>query len=185
MRTFSFHSIKTLVSYFIATGFGSGYSKYMPGTIGTLWAWIMFLILDYLFIDITLFIIILITFIVGIATSGFVEDHLKKKDASEIVIDEIVAFWLILFFLPRWDESLPTEQAIDYSYLFIQIQAFVIFRFFDICKVWPTNIIDKKVSGGLGIMLDDIIAALQTLFVLSIFFRFGLNHNLPGHESFL
>ena len=66
---------------------------------------------------------ILATFVVGIATSGLVEDHLKKKDASEIVIDEIVAFWLILFFLPRWDESLPTAQAVDYSYFFIQIQA--------------------------------------------------------------
>ena len=112
-------------------------------------------------------------------------DHLKKKDASEIVIDEIVAFWLILFFLPRWDESLSTAQAIEYSYLFIQIQAFVIFRLFDIFKPWPTNIIDRKVRGGLGIMLDDIIAAFQTLFVLAIFFRFGLNQNLPVYENFL
>ena len=46
----------------------------------------------------------------------------------------------------------------------------MIFRLFDIFKPWPTNIIDKKVRGGLGIMLDDIIAAFQTLFVLSIFF---------------
>ena len=91
MYTFSFHRMKAIVSYSIATGFGSGYSKYMPGTIGTIWAWIMFLILDYLFIDIVLFVIILATFVVGIITSGFVEDHLKK-DASEIVIDEIVAF---------------------------------------------------------------------------------------------
>ena len=185
MYTFSFHRMKTIVSYSIATGFGSGCSRYMPGTIGTIWAWIMFLILDYLFIDIVLFILILITFVVGIVTSSFVENHLKKKDASEIVIDEIVAFWLILFFLPRWDESLPTAQAIDYSYLFIQIQAFVIFRFFDIFKPWPTNIVDKKVRGGLGIMLDDIIAAFQTLLALSIFFRFGLNQNLLAYENFL
>lgn len=185
MYTFSFHRMKTIVSYSIATGFGSGYSRYMPGTIGTIWAWIMFLILDYLFIDIVLFIIILTTFVVGIVTSDFVENHLKKKDASEIVIDEIVAFWLILFFLPRSDESLSSAQAIDYSYLFIQIQAFVIFRLFDIFKPWPTNIIDKKVHGGLGIMLDDIIAAFQTLFVLSIFFRFGLNQSLPVYENFL
>ena len=181
MYTFSFHRIKTIVLYSIATGFGSGCSKYMPGTIGTIWAWIMFLILDYLFIDTVLFIIILSTFVVGVVASGFVEDHLKKKDASEIVIDEIVAFWLILFFLPRWDEGLSTVQAIDYSHLFVQTQAFVIFRFFDIFKPWPTNIIDKKVGGGLGIMLDDIIAAFQTLFVLSIFFRFGLNQSLLIH----
>ena len=126
MRTFSFHRMKAIVSYSIATGFGSGYSKYMPGTIGTIWVWIMFLILDYLFIDIVLF-NYFNTFVVGIVTSGFVEEHLKKM--PEIVIDEIVAFWLILFFLPRWDESLFTTQAIDYSYLFIQILAFVIFRF--------------------------------------------------------
>ena len=54
MYTFSFHRMKTIVSYSIATGFGSGYSRYMPGTIGTIWAWIMFLILDYLFVDIVL-----------------------------------------------------------------------------------------------------------------------------------
>ncbi|MDA9719616.1 phosphatidylglycerophosphatase A [Betaproteobacteria bacterium] len=177
--------MKTIVSYSIATGFGSGYAKFMPGTIGTIWAWIMFLILDYLFGDIVLFVIILTAFIVGIVTSGFVENHLKKKDASEIVIDEIVAFWLILFFLPRWDESLSTVQVVNYGYLFIQIQAFVIFRFFDILKPWPTNIIDKKVRGGLGIMLDDIVAAFQTLFVLSIFFQFGLNQNLLAYEKFL
>ena len=185
MYTFSFHRIKTIVSYSIATGFGSGYSRYMPGTIGTIWAWIMFLILDFLFIDIVLLIIILITFVVGIVTSGFVEDHLKKKDASEIVIDEIVAFWLILFFLPRWDENLFTTQAIDYSYLFVQIQAFVVFRFFDILKPWPINIIEKKLRGGIGIMLDDIVAAFQTLFVLSIFFHLGLNQNLLMFENFL
>jgi len=92
---------------------------------------------------------------------------------------------LILFFLPRWDKGLFTAQGIDYSYLFIQIQAFVIFRLFDVLKPWPTNIIDKKVRGGLGIMLDDIIAALQTLFVLSIFFRFGLNQSLLVYEIFL
>ena len=178
MNTFSFHRMKIIVSYSIATGFGSGYSKYMPGTIGTIWAWIMFLILDYLFIDTVIFLIILTTFVVGVVTSSFVEDHLKKKDASEIVIDEIVAFWLILFFLPSWDDSLPTAQTTHHSYLFVQIQAFVIFRLFDIFKPWPTNIIDKKVRGGLGIMLDDIIAAFQTLFVISVFFRFGLNQNL-------
>ena len=92
---------------------------------------------------------------------------------------------MILFLLPRSNESLSAAQAIDYSYLFIQIQAFVIFRLFDIFKPWPTNIIDKKVRGGLGIMLDDIIAAFQTLFVLSIFFRFGLNQSLPVYENFL
>ena len=79
MYTFSFHKMKTIFSYSIATGFGSGYSKYMPGTIGTIWAWIMFLILDHLFFDIALLIIILITFLVGIVTSDFVEEHLKKK----------------------------------------------------------------------------------------------------------
>ena len=88
MYTFSFHRMKTIVSYSIATGFGSGYSKYMPGTVGTIWGWIMFLILDYFFIDTTLFIIIVVTFIVGIVTSGFVEDHLKKKDASENSVQE-------------------------------------------------------------------------------------------------
>ena len=70
--------------------------------------------------------------------------------------------------------------SIDDSYLFIQIQVFVIFRFFDILKPWPTNIIDKKVRGGLGIMLDDIVAAFQTLLVLSIFFSFWIKSKLAS-----
>ena len=95
MYTFSFHKMKTIFSYSIATGFGSGYSKYMPGTIGTIWAWIMFLILDYLFIDIVLFIIILTTFVVGILTSGFVENHLNPvmelsfSDLKNLIIENI------------------------------------------------------------------------------------------------
>ena len=79
MRTFDYLRVKTIASYSIATGFGSGYSKYMPGTIGTIWSWISFLILDYFFTDIFLLLIIITTFVIGTVTAGFVENHLKKR----------------------------------------------------------------------------------------------------------
>ncbi len=174
MPIFDFSRVKTVVSYSIATGFGAGFSRYIPGTVGTIWAWITFLILDYILTDVFLIFTILSTFIIGILVSNFVEEDLKKKDASEIVIDEIVAFWVVLFFLPRGDDLLVLSHGPGNDFPLIQIQAFFLFRFFDIFKPWPTNWVDKKVHGGLGVMLDDIVAAFQTLLILSVLHRLEL-----------
>ena len=167
-------AFKRVTFYLIGTGLGAGNSRYMPGTVGTIWGWALFLIFDYLFTDALLFAIIFFSFLIGVAASDFIEGEQKEKDPSKIVIDEMVAFWLVLFILPRGNDGLYIVQNSDTDFFLIQIQAFFMFRFFDIVKPWPTNIVDKRVSGGLGVMLDDIVAAFQTLIIFSIFYRFEL-----------
>jgi phosphatidylglycerophosphatase A len=71
-----------------------------------------------------------------------------RKDASQIVFDEVVGAFISVFLLPK---------KIEYIIL-----AFFIFRFFDIVKPYPIRKIDEKVKGGFGVMLDDVIAAVYT-----------------------
>ena len=80
---------------------------------------------------------------------------LNSPDDSSIVIDEIWAIWLVMLFVmpaPFW------QQAI----------AFALFRLFDIWKPYPIRLIDSKWKGGLGVMMDDVVAALYTLLVFSL-----------------
>ena len=81
---------------------------------------------------------------------------MKIKDPSCIVIDEIVAFLALLIYLQ------PDAVELFYS--------FMLFRFFDILKPFPINILEKKFEGGFGIMIDDIAAAIYSAFII-IFFR--------------
>jgi phosphatidylglycerophosphatase A len=76
------------------------------------------------------------------------------SDHSAIVWDEVVAFWLVLAFLPTdW---------------FTQLVAFALFRFFDIAKPPPIGVVDARLKGGFGIMFDDLLAAFFTLFLFAI-----------------
>ena len=87
-------------AFFISLGFGSGLSKFAPGTVGTLWSWAIFLVLENFFnLDHFLFFLPFIFFI-SIWACNITIKKLKKDDPSEIVIDEIVAFWVILSLLP-------------------------------------------------------------------------------------
>ena len=86
------------------------------------------------------------------------QKEVGKTDKSEIIIDEVVGQFLVLMF-------------IDLEILNI-LFAFILFRFFDILKVFPANIIDREYSGHYGVILDDIIAAIQTIIVILIF-KFG------------
>ena len=163
----------TKVSVFLATGCGVGTAKYFPGTVGTLWGWASFLILDWLMGDLELAIFIGISFFVGVFVSSIAEKEIGKDDPSEIVIDEIVAIWLVLLFVPSSLESSLIIYSIEFTDFFYQLAAFIMFRFFDIIKPWPVNLIDSKIKGGFGIMLDDVVAGFQTLIVSSIFFKYG------------
>ena len=131
--------------HMLAFGFGSGLSPKAPGTVGTLaalpfWFWIssLSLILQLLFI--------LVAFIAGVYICGKTSADLKVHDHGGIVWDEFVGVWLTLIFVPA-------------SWLGL-VLAFIVFRFFDIVKPWPIKWLDKKVHGGFGIMIDDVIAGL-------------------------
>lgn len=139
-------------SRWIATGFGAGYFPVAPGTAGSLVGLVIFyLIQDAPWIYQSLFVIALTG--IGIYAAGQSEVFFKRKDPSEVVIDEMAAMALVLLFLPS---TWPWRLA-----------GFLLFRFFDIVKPPPTRYFEKF-SGGWGIMLDDLWAAACALFLLRI-----------------
>ncbi len=132
----------------IATFFFSGYLPKIPGTWGSLATLILWLLFPIKSLTINIIIIVFL-FIVGVIVSDSLEKKSGIKDPSFIVIDEVVGMWLTLTFIPI---------AARQDYLQI-ILAFILFRFFDITKIFPINKIEK-IKGGLGIMADDILAGL-------------------------
>ena len=150
------------LAHFIAMGFGSGLSPRAPGTAGTLWAWLAFLMIGFVFepSDAQWGVIIAVTFALGWWAATVTSTHLGQSDASAIVIDEIVAFWLVLLLV------MPTG-------FWGQLAAFGLFRFFDAAKPGPVRWADSLFKGfgargGIGILFDDIVAAGCTLLVIAL-----------------
>jgi phosphatidylglycerophosphatase A len=136
----------------LAFGFGSGLSPLAPGTVGTVIAVPIAIALQSL-PTAGFFIVLALMFLLGVKLCDRVSQQLGVHDHGGIVWDEIVGFCLSVAFIPlQWQWLLA---------------AFVLFRFFDIYKPWPIRQLDEKVSGGFGIMLDDIAAAIYTMIVLA------------------
>ncbi len=138
------------LKYIFATGFGIGYIPYIPGTIGSLVALLLFIFIpfqDYIWLAISI-----IMFLLGVWVSGTVEKD-KGKDPGIVVIDEFVGQWIALLFLPR--------------ILWIFIVSFFVFRILDIIKPFPAADLEE-LDGGIGIMLDDIIVAIYTNMALQL-----------------
>ncbi len=140
-------------SRLIALGFGAGLAPIMPGTIGTLWGWAAFLVMSHWFGAAALLAIAAAGFLVGIWACDRTARALGVSDHGGIVWDEIVAFWLVLVFVPPG--------------LGPQLAAFALFRFFDIVKPPPIRHYDAAIDNGFGIMLDDLLAAFYTLLVVA------------------
>lgn len=145
-------------AHFIALGFGSGLAPRAPGTFGTLAAWLLFPLLRTPISDFVFLALLTSFFVAGILAADRTGRALGVPDHGAIVWDEIVAFWLVLFFAPPG----LTWQAI----------AFLLFRFFDIVKPQPIRWADSRVGGGFGVMLDDIIAAGYAILALAVLKRF-------------
>ena len=141
----------------LSFGFGSGLIRPAPGTWGTLFAWLVFVVLDPWLDDAGWAIVIASTFVVGAAAAHRTGRALGRPDHGAIVIDEIVAFWLVLWLLPGG--------------VITQAVAFLGFRFFDILKPPPIRAVDQRFKNGVGVMLDDLLAALYTLLVASVLAR--------------
>jgi len=131
--------------HWLALGFGSGLMPKAPGTAGTLVAIPLILSTAALSFSLKLGILILIT-LVGIYLCGKSAELLGVHDHGSIVWDEIAGFYLTALFVP--------------VSLFWIVLGFIFFRIFDILKPWPIKQLDAQVHGGLGIMLDDIIAGV-------------------------
>ena len=137
---------------FLALGAGSGLAPVAPGTFGTLAAIPLLFIMPsnpWLYSAITV-----VLFVVGVYLCGSCASYLQTHDHPAIVWDEWVGLLLTMFLVPL---SIVTV-----------ILGFALFRFFDILKPWPIGLADKKVSGGLGIMIDDVLAGIMAAIVLHL-----------------
>jgi len=141
--------------HILSLGFGSGLSRLAPGTAGTLFAWAAFEVLNRYLTVTEWGLLIVVGFFAGIGITGFTAKKLRTEDPSAIVWDEIVAFWLVLLMVT----------PVDFEG---RLWAFVVFRFFDMVKPPPIRYFDRRFKGGLGIMLDDIVAAFFTLLVIAL-----------------
>jgi phosphatidylglycerophosphatase A len=137
---------------FLAFGLGSGLSRFAPGTMGTLVA-VPFALLLKLLPSVWFWVLIVVLFVLGIYLCGTTARRLGKHDPGGIVWDEMVGYWLTIAFVPA---SWPWLLA-----------AFILFRLFDIFKPWPIRQSERLFHGGLGIMIDDVLAAGYAMIVLA------------------
>lgn len=141
----------TTLSGFFALGFGSGLAPRAPGTCGSLIALPLAIPL-MLLSPLQLGAFLLVAFGFGIYCCEKTCQRMLVQDPGAIVWDEIVAMWLVLAFAPlKWHWWLA---------------AFLLFRLFDVTKPWPIRWLDQHIKGGLGIMLDDVLAAVYAIAVL-------------------
>lgn len=152
-------------AHVIALGFGSGLSPVAPGTVGTLWAWLAFIVMRPVLTDLHWALLLSLGTLVGWWACTVTARHMAVADPGAIVWDEVIAFWLVLWLVT------PTG-------LWGQLAAFVLFRFFDAVKPGPVAWADGLFKGrtgqpvgwaqGFGILFDDLVAALCTLMVLAL-----------------
>jgi phosphatidylglycerophosphatase A len=131
------------------TLFGVGYIPIASGTIASILAFLLYYT-GYLFIGSNIrylaIIFIALSFPMAIHCSLWGENFYQEKDPSKIVIDEFLGMLIALL-------------MVKFSFIYL-LFTLLFFRFFDIIKPFPINLVDKKVSGGIGIMLDDVIAGI-------------------------
>jgi phosphatidylglycerophosphatase A len=132
----------------IATGFYSGYLPRAPGTWGSLVGLALFFLLHTLSLEVYLAVVAGI-FVLGTFAAGEAEKIMDRKDPGLVVIDEIVGMLITMIAIP----ATPLTMALG----------FLLFRIFDIWKPFPIHLIDQRFHGGLGIMLDDVVAGIYSL----------------------
>jgi phosphatidylglycerophosphatase A len=144
-------------AHFIALGAGAGLAPMAPGTFGTLVAIPLALLLRAYAGAVEFVVAIVILSVVGVWAAQVTGRHLGVPDHGAIVVDEIAAFLLVLFLVgPDWNRV---------------AFAFLIFRLFDIVKPPPIRQLDAAMKNGVGVMLDDLLAAGYTLVVLAVWQR--------------
>ena len=144
----------------LSTFGGLGNLPFAPGTWGSLVSVPIGWFVIELFGNTSLLLVSFGVFAIGVWASSQYTKHRKNADPSSCVIDEVAGQLTVLSFF-----------AND---LVIMLFAFLTFRFFDIIKIWPTSWVDKNIHGGFGIMIDDIIAAAQSIVVMkfALFFLY-------------
>ena len=156
--------MKTITNIFVSL-FYSGYFKLWPGTFASVISiLILFPVIKYQLVSKEIFVYIF--FIIFTSSIFFIKKfslYTNTHDSGKIVIDEFLGIYLIFIFY----------DLIYFFNDFITIMlVFIFFRFFDIVKVFPANIIDKKMNNSLGVLLDDIIASIYTILFMYTFSKF-------------
>jgi phosphatidylglycerophosphatase A len=150
---------------FFSTGLYSGYCPVAPGTVGTMVAVFLYLVLSRL--SVLLYGATVVAFLfMACWFSGVAETVFEKKDSRRIVIDEFGGFLVTMAFLP------PRPLVV--------LSGFLLFRFFDICKPFPLKRVET-LRGGCGVVADDVLAGIYSNLVLHMgILLFGQNSSLPG-----
>lgn len=149
-----FPYMRKRLSRWVAFGFGSGLSRTAPGTVGTLAAWAVYALVAPWLSSPVAWAIVIGGFALGVWACGRAADDLGVADHGSIVWDEVIAFWALLLLVPASFGA--------------QFTALLLFRFFDIVKPPPIRQVDRHVKGGLGVMLDDLLAAGFALAVFKL-----------------
>lgn len=144
----------------LAFGFGSGLAPKAPGTFGSLAALLFFPFLALLSVPAYCAVLVLAS-LAGIAICGHAARALGVHDDGRIVWDEFAGQWITL---------LPLVPVLHWGVaeLVWLVAGFTLFRLFDIAKPWPIGYLDRKVHGGLGIMVDDLLAGIFAALVLAL-----------------
>jgi phosphatidylglycerophosphatase A len=155
------------ISINFLTMFGIGYSKFAPGTIASFITTLVFYLLFKIgYLEsrgLHLIYIVIVIFFLGILVIDKFSSFFNEVDAQEIVIDEFVGQnvpLLTLLFIPF------NMDTYDQDFTILIILSFIIFRFFDIIKPYPINLIDTKMKDGIGVMLDDLVAGIFSAIII-------------------
>ena len=152
-------------AHFLALGLGSGLSPVAPGTVGTLWGWLAFLVLQLWLTPLGMGLLIALSLPVGWWACTVTARHMGVADPGSIVWDEVVAIWIVLWL------AMPMG-------FWGQFIAFALFRYFDAAKPGPVAWADRLFKGfgprgGFGIVFDDLVAAFCTLLVIALWRHFA------------
>ena len=146
--------MKNFTKYF-ATLFGIGFIPLAPGTFGSLLA----ILIWYVFVDLFSIFYFIVLFLFVLSVSFYLTDiyldNYKKKDPSEVIVDEFLG------------QSIPLLFIVNFN-LYEVLIAFVTFRFFDIYKIYPINKMED-LEGSYGVILDDIVAGIYSLIILMLY----------------
>ncbi len=159
-----FAFMRPRLSRWIAFGFGSGLAPFSPGTVGSLWGWASYLLINAFVVRAigspvwAWPLILVLALVIGIWACGRCGRDMGISDHGAMVWDEVVAIWLIL-----WLIDAPLRAGFS-----TQLGVFLLFRFFDILKPPPIGQLDASLKGGWGVMADDLLAAFYTLLALAL-----------------
>ena len=148
------------------TFFYIGKIKYAPGTFASLITCIIFLLLISIFSFPVIFLITLTIFFYSFLAINNSFDAFRSEDPQEIIIDEVVGQMLPLLAIPIYETLYPLPT------LYYCTSAFILFRLFDVWKPYPISYVDNNIKGSLGIMLDDILASVYSIIILSLILFF-------------